>query len=146
MTASTFVFILTIGATLSSLLTEAVKKFCEGAKINYSSNILALVDSVIIGGGGTAVVYALTGASWNTVNIVSLILMVFAVWLGCMVGFDKVIQTAGQIGKLSEKKEEPKAEPKTTEVVKTAEVAKTTEEPKTTTEAPTADTKNEEVK
>lgn len=138
MTASTFVFILTIGSTLSTLLTEAVKKFCEEAKLNYSSNILALVDSVIIGGGGTAVVYALTGASWNTVNIVSLILMVFAVWLGCMVGFDKVIQTAGQIGKLSEKKEEPKA----------AEVVKTTEEqPKTTTEVPTTDdTKNAEVK
>lgn len=139
MTGSTFIFILTIGATLSSLLTEAVKKFCEGAKINYSSNILALVDSVIIGGGGTAVVYALTDASWNTANIVSLILMVFAVWLGCMVGFDKVIQTAGQIGKLSEKKEQPK----------TTEVAKTTEEqPKTTTtEVPTTnDTKNEEVK
>lgn len=133
MTASTFVFILPIGATLSSLLTEAVKKFCEEAKLNYSSNILALVDSVIIGGGGTAVVYALTGAPWNTVNIVSLILMVFAVWLGCMVGFDKVIQTAGQIGKLSEKKEEPKA----------TEVAKTT----TTTEVPTTDdTKNAEVK
>ena len=145
MTASTFIFILTIGATLSSLLTEAVKKFCEGAKINYSSNILALVDSVIIGGGGTAVVYALTGAPWNTVNIVSLILMVFAVWLGCMVGFDKVIQTAGQIGKLSEKKEEPK----TTEQPKVTEVAKTTEEqPKTTTtEVPvTDDTKNEKVK
>ena len=142
MTASTFIFILTIGATLSSLLTEAVKKFCEGAKINYSSNILALVDSVIIGGGGTAVVYALTGASWNTANIVSLILMVFAVWLGCMVGFDKVIQTAGQIGKLSEKKEQPKTEPKTTEAVKTTE-----EQPKTTTEVPTTnDTKNEEVK
>ena len=139
MTASTFVFILTIGATLSSLLTEAVKKFCEGAKLNYSSNILALVDSVIIGGGGTAVVYALTGAPWNTVNIVSLILMVFAVWLGCMVGFDKVIQTAGQIGKLSEKKEEPKA----TEATKTTE-----EQPKTTTtEVSTTDnTKNEEVK
>lgn len=142
MTASTFVFILTIGATLSSLLTEAVKKFCEGAKLNYSSNILALVDSVIIGGGGTAVVYALTGAPWNTVNIVSLILMVFAVWLGCMVGFDKVIQTAGQIGKLSEKKEEPKA----TEATKTTE-----EQPKTatttTTEVPTTDdTKNAEVK
>ena len=141
MTASTFVFILTIGATLSSLLTEAVKKFCEGAKLNYSSNILALVDSVIIGGGGTAVVYALTGAPWNTANIVSLILMVFAVWLGCMVGFDKVIQTAGQIGKLSEKKEEPKA----TEATKTTE-----EQPKTattTTEVPTTDdTKNAEVK
>lgn len=116
MTASTFVFILTIGSTLSTLLTEAVKKFCEEAKLNYSSNILALVDSVIIGGGGTAVVYALTGAPWNTANIVSLILMIFAVWLGCMVGFDKVIQTAGQIGKLSEKKEDSKEEPKTTEV------------------------------
>lgn len=116
MTASTFVFILTIGSTLSTLLTEAVKKFCEEAKLNYSSNILALVDSVIIGGGGTAVVYALTGAPWNTANIVSLILMTFAVWLGCMVGFDKVIQTAGQIGKLSEKKEDSKEEPKTTEV------------------------------
>lgn len=116
MTASTFVLILTIGSTLSTLLTEAVKKFCEEAKLNYSSNILALVDSVIIGGGGTAVVYALTGAPWNTVNIVSLILMIFAVWLGCMVGFDKVIQTAGQIGKLSEKKEDSKEEPKTTEV------------------------------
>ena len=76
--------------------------------------------------------------------------MVFAVWLGCMVGFDKVIQTAGQIGKLSEKKEEPKTTEavKTTEEPKVTEVAKTTEEqPKTTTEVPTTDdTKNEEVK
>lgn len=97
MTITLFITMLTIGSALCTLLTEAVKKAFENANKEASANILALVDAVVIGGLGTAVAYILLGIEWNVNNIICLILMILAVWIGSMIGFDKIVQLLNQL-------------------------------------------------
>lgn len=52
MTATVFLVLLTICATATSLASEAIKKFLDGLKVSYASNILVLAVAVVIGCGG----------------------------------------------------------------------------------------------
>ena len=97
MTVTLFVTILTIGAMVSGLLTEAIKNAYSNEKRDYSANVIALINSVVVGGGGTAVTYMLLGVSWEVNNIICMALMVICVWIGSMVGYDKIIQLIKQI-------------------------------------------------
>lgn len=97
MTVTLFVTILTIGAMVSGLLTEAIKKAYSNVNKDYSANVIALINAVVVGGGGTAVTYMLLGISWEINNIICMCLMVICVWIGSMVGYDKIIQLIKQI-------------------------------------------------
>lgn len=97
MTVTLFVTILTIGAAVSALLTEAIKKAYSNEKKDYSANMIALINAVVVGGGGTAVTYMLVGIPWTVNNIICLILMIVCVWIGSMVGYDKIVQLIKQI-------------------------------------------------
>lgn len=108
MTVSLFVTILTIGSTVNALLTEAIKKMYANAGKQYSANVVAFADAIIIGGLGTAAVYMLMGIPWTVNNIICLVIMVVAVWVASMVGYDKIIQSIKQIEqieKVNENKE-----------------------------------------
>lgn len=98
MTITMFITLLTIGSAVVSLLTEAIKKAYSNKGMEYSSNLIALVDAIVVGGGGTAVAYMLLGTPWTVNNIICLILMMVAVWIGAMIGFDKIKQLVEQIG------------------------------------------------
>lgn len=97
MTISLFLTLLVTLAMAVSLLTEAVKKSLEGTKVKYSSNVLVLIVSVIVGVGGTALTYLFLGIPFTPPNIVCMVLMAVAVWVGAMLGYDKVIQMIDQI-------------------------------------------------
>ena len=97
MTVAIFVTILTIGAAASGLLTQAIKKWYENQKKEYSSNVIALINAIVIGCSGTAVVYMLIGIPWNVNNIICMILMGICVLVGSMIGYDKIIQLVKQI-------------------------------------------------
>lgn len=97
MTVTLFVTVLTIGALVSGLLTEAIKKAYANAKKEYSANIIALINAFIVGGGGTAVTYMLLNVPWGVNNIICMCLMVICVWIGSMIGYDKIIQLIKQI-------------------------------------------------
>jgi len=97
MSITLFITMFTVGAAASALLTEAVKKFYTNAGKECSPNIVALIDAVVIGAGGTAVVYMLMNISWTVNNIICLILMTWCVWIGSMIGYDKVVQLLKQI-------------------------------------------------
>lgn len=105
MTITLFITILTIGAAVTSLLTEAIKKFYENAHREYSANVIALINALVVGCGGTAVTYMLLGTPWTVNNIICLILMGIAVWIGSMIGYDKVIQLLKQIANEDNKEE-----------------------------------------
>lgn len=98
MTVTLFITIVTLGAAVSSLLTEAIKKAYNNADKEYSANVIAMINAVVVGGIGTAVVYMLRGIPWTINNIICLILMILVVWIGSMIGYDKVIQLLKQIG------------------------------------------------
>lgn len=93
-----------VGCSLAaSLLTEAVKKWYENAKKDYSANTIALILAIVVGGFGMAIAYTLLGIPWTVNNIICLGLMVVAIWVGAMVGYDKVIQMLKQLAELKEK-------------------------------------------
>ncbi len=95
MTIELFIFMFTIGALISSLLTQAVKKAFK----SVSTNILALIDAIAVGVIGMIIAYILMGIPFTLPNIVCIILMSVCIWVGSMIGYDKVIQTIEQIKK-----------------------------------------------
>lgn len=97
MSIALFTILITIFSSISMLLTEAVKKAYSNAGKEYSANILALINAFIVGCGGTAVAYLLLGIAFTTINIVCLLLMGVVVWIGSMIGYDKIKQLIEQI-------------------------------------------------
>lgn len=97
MTVTLFVTFITAAAAVSSLLTEAIKKAYENAGRRYSANVIALINAAVIGGLGMAAVYMLMGIPWTVNNIICIVIMIVAVWIGSMIGYDKIIQLLKQI-------------------------------------------------
>ena len=103
MTVTLFISIFTFGAMAAGLLTEAIKKMYDNAGKKYSSNVIALVDAIVVGGLGTAVAYMLLGIDWTVNNIICIFLMIYCVWMGAMLGYDKVLQLLNQLKAAKEK-------------------------------------------
>lgn len=97
MTITLFITMLTLGAGVTALLTEAIKKAYTNSGKEYSANVIALINALVVGCGGTAVLYMLQGIPWTTNNIICLILMGVAVWVASMIGYDKLLQLLKQI-------------------------------------------------
>lgn len=98
MTVTTFLILLTICATVTSLVSEGIKKLFDDMKVKYASNILVLIVALIIGCGATALYYVNYQVPFTALNSVYLALMGVANWLGAMLGYDKVKQAIAQIG------------------------------------------------
>ncbi len=98
MTVTVFLILVTVFATITALVTEAVKKFLDAQKITYASNVVVLIVALVIGCGGTAVYYVNYRVPFNALNSVYLALMGIANWVGAMVGYDKVKQAIAQLG------------------------------------------------
>lgn len=105
MTVTLFITILTLGAGVTSLLTEAIKKAYDNAHKEYSANLIALVDAIVVGMGGTAVTYMLLGIPWTVNNIICMVLMAVCVWIGSMIGYDKLVQLIQQLANIPKKEE-----------------------------------------
>lgn len=97
MTVALFITLVTVFATVTGLATEAVKKILDSKAITYASNIVASIIAAIVGIGGTAAYYIISGVPFTAANIVCMILMGVAVAVGSMVGYDKVTQAIAQI-------------------------------------------------
>lgn len=95
MTLVMFIFFFSVGSAFASLLTEAMKKIWD--KERCSQNILALISAVIIGVFGSIITFILLDIPFDTKNCACIILMAFCIWLGSMVGYDKVTQTLAQL-------------------------------------------------
>lgn len=107
MTMTLFIALYTILAgAVSSLITESVKSWYRNANKPYSSNIIALVVSIVSGGLGTAIYYILSDIPWTVNNTICIFLMIVAIWVTSMVGYDKVKQLLEQIGALNDKNKE----------------------------------------
>lgn len=94
MTIELFITLFGIGSVVSSLLTEALKKTYQ----NISSNVLALVNAAVVGLLGTFSYYILANTPLTPDNVLYAVLMTICIWVGSMVGYDKVMQTLKQIG------------------------------------------------
>lgn len=93
MTFEMFMFLFTTGSVISGLFTQAMKR----AYSDLSPNMMALYNALIVGIFGTLVSYFLMGIELTPPNIACLFLMSACIWLGSMVGYDKVKQTIEQL-------------------------------------------------
>lgn len=96
MTATIFLTLLAGCATLTSLVTEGIKKIMGDKWNGVSANLIACIVGLVVGTGATAVYYLLGGVVFTTINIVYMVLMGGASALVAMVGYDKVVQMIGQ--------------------------------------------------
>ena len=86
-------FLLTISAVVTSLITEAIKKTIS----DKAPNIVALIASIAVGAGvpiGYLIINKLTITSQD---IVYMIARVVLTWLCATLGYDKVVQAIAQI-------------------------------------------------
>lgn len=95
MTVEMFLTLLVFFSTATSLATEAFKKLL-GDRVPY--NILVLIIAMVVGCAGVSIYYLIYDIELNTINIIYIILMGIANWIGAMVGYDKIKQLIGQIG------------------------------------------------
>ena len=98
MTVNLFIILITLGAAVSSLLTEAIKTAFSNADKNCSPNMVALINSIVVGGVGTILSYILLSIPFTVNNTICIPLMMLCIWVGSMVGYDKIIQLIQQIG------------------------------------------------
>lgn len=96
-TLETFLFGLLAVSVLTSLTTEAIKKFLAEREKKYYANTLAgLVAMVLsVGIGGGYVMYF--GIEFTIQVILAILALIFMSWLCAMIGYDKVIQTIKQL-------------------------------------------------
>lgn len=97
MTITLFITILTIGSILNILMTQAIKTFYRNQGNDAPPNLIALINSLVCGGGVTAVVYMLLLIPWTVNNVICLVCVIFFNWISSMVGYDKVIQSLSQM-------------------------------------------------
>lgn len=94
MTPTLFIILFSILTIVSGLVTEALKKATQSS---LATNILALIDAVVTGVGGTVIAYIIMGIEFTPINIMYIVILAIAVWLGSMLGFDKIKQSVEQI-------------------------------------------------
>lgn len=99
MTLETFLMLLMIVATLTGLLTEAIKKWLQERKKTYYANALAGYAAVALSFVVGIAYIVITEAAINAQLAVYLIALVFLSWIAAMVGYDKVVQTITQFKK-----------------------------------------------
>lgn len=97
MTIELFLIGLTICSLSTGLVVEAIKKMLNSSHINYNSNIIAAICSIIVATIVTTVYAINAHIIINVIYVTNSIVLVILSWLCSMVGYDKVVQTIKQI-------------------------------------------------
>ena len=98
MSSGLIVTALTIISVLTSLTVEAIKKILNDKHIDYSSNLMAMIVSVVLTIAISVGYILYLGVPITIQNIIVIIALVFLSFLSSTVGYDKVIQLLKQIG------------------------------------------------
>lgn len=97
MTLTIFATLLMILISCNILITEAFKKLFQSCEKKYSSNLIAMISAIVVGGAGSVIAYIFLGIAFNIYSIICIPLFIIAIWVGSMVGFDKILQLIEQI-------------------------------------------------
>lgn len=95
MTNTMFLTLLILFASITTMVTEAIKKLFDGT-CNLNYNAIAIISAFIVSSIGTIIVYQLLSIPFTLNNIIYIGLMGFFSALGSMVGYDKVSQLLNQ--------------------------------------------------
>ena len=90
---------------MTTLMTEAVKKWLDDLEFSYKPNILAGIQAIIVS--------VIVGTCWKVITgtkitpelIAWAVILIILSWLCAMVGYDKVKQTLLQIKDPSKKED-----------------------------------------
>lgn len=92
---------LTLISVLTSLTVEAIKRILDEKEINYSSNFLAMIVSIVLT-LAICIGYVLYwGIPITIETVVVMVALVFLSFISSTVGYDKVIQLLKQMGVIS---------------------------------------------
>lgn len=97
MSSGLIITALVIISAFTALTVEALKKILDEIGINYSSNLLAIVVSVVLTVALSACYMLYNSIAITTQNIITIIALVFLSFLSATCGYDKVIQLLRQI-------------------------------------------------
>lgn len=92
----TFLLGLMIISTLTSLVTEAIKKIMTESNKTYSANAVAGIVSAVLSTGVSIGYMVLASVPFSAKAVVYIVAMVFMSWLCAMIGYDKVVGVIGQ--------------------------------------------------
>ena len=95
MTVIIFLALLLFFATITSLITEAIKKMLPSYFESY--NIVVCIVAFVVGFVGLLIYFILTHTQLTIDYLIYAFLMGLATWLSAMVGYDKVKQTIEQL-------------------------------------------------
>lgn len=84
-------------STLTGLVVEGLKKLLDGTKIKYSSNILAVIVSIVISLVSSVIYLCVNKVPFDSTVVVEVIVLMFLSFLVSTVGYDKVVQTLKQM-------------------------------------------------
>ena len=96
-TITIFATLLAILVACNALITQAIKLAFDKREKKYSSNLIALITSIIIGGLGSVIAYIFLGIAFNIYSFICILLFLIVIWNGSMMGYDKVFQLIEQI-------------------------------------------------
>ena len=96
-TITIFATLLAILVACNALITQAIKVAFDKREKKYSSNLIALITSIAIGGFGSVIADIFLGITFNISSIICILLFMIAIWIGSMMGYDKVFQLIEQI-------------------------------------------------
>lgn len=92
---------LTAALLIVSLLTngtvEAFKKLLDGTAIKYSSNLIAVIASIVIACAISVGYMILNGIAFDAKVAVQIIALIYLSFLVATIGYDKVTQMLAQI-------------------------------------------------
>lgn len=91
-TFEVFLIGLMIISTITSLVTEGVKKILKEHNKNYNANTLVAIIATVLSAAVGVGYIIFTGTTFTAQVIICIIALVFASWLCAMVGYDKVIE------------------------------------------------------
>lgn len=91
---------LAVLSILTSLTVQALKKLLDEQGFKYSSNILAMVVTIILTIGSSACYVVYEGIQVTPQVVVTIIALTFLSFLTATVGYDKVVQALKQLGGL----------------------------------------------
>lgn len=104
-TIDIFLLGLLVTSTATSLVTEAIKKLLTESGVQFKSNMLAGVISIVLS-AAIGIAYSVMSSLEITADlVVCMVALMFASWLCAMVGYDKVIQTIQQFTSANNKEE-----------------------------------------
>ena len=97
MDTNMFLTLLVAFSSVTSVLTDFVKKALDNRNIKYSSNVVVIIVAFVVGTGGMLGYDIMMNIPISVQTCVSALFMGVASAVGAMVGYDKVSQAIEQI-------------------------------------------------